>query len=96
MKKAHILKKKEARFWERIGPVTEDNMDTYPIGNPFKKTTKKEIEEMGNFIREHRKNNPISDEKRQEILELQERFRLEDKQNEEKRKRLKIKKIFIK
>lgn len=83
-------------MWKRIGPVTEDNMDTYPIGNPFKKMTKKKIEEIGNFIKKYREENPMSDEDKQRRLELQEKYIAEDKISEEKRKQLRIKRIFIK
>lgn len=96
MKKSHILKKKEARMWKRIGPVTEENMEDYPIGNPFKKTAKKEIEEMGTFIKKYREEHPMSDEDKQKMLDLQQKYIVEDRISEEKRKRLRIRRIFIK
>jgi len=35
MTKKHILKKKETKLWKRIGPVTDENIDDYPMGNPY-------------------------------------------------------------
>lgn len=51
MKKAHILKKQEARFLKRLRPVTEENIDTYPIGNPYKKWGKVEMEKMSEAVK---------------------------------------------
>lgn len=96
MKKTHILKKKEARFWKKIGPVTEENMDTYPIGNPFKKTTKKELTEMGDWIKKYREENPLSAEDKERIKQMREKFIKEDKETNERMERQRIRKIFIK
>lgn len=96
MKKAHILKKQEARFWKRMGPVTEENMDTYPIGNPYKESSKSDIEELKEFIKRHREENPLSEDTKKELDEMCERLRKENAEAEVIRERKRIRKIFIK
>lgn len=94
MKKAHILKKKEARLLERMGPVTEDNLYDYPIGNPFKKISKAEMKEVRKVITEHRNNQ--TPEQKAALETLAEKYRKEDENLILREKRKQVRRLFFK
>lgn len=102
MKKSHILKKKEKLFFSRLdesfGEITPENFDTYPMGNPFRKTTKAKLTYVRDFMQERRA--LMTPEDKQRMEEIRQKYILEDQPQVEKQiqkeKREKVRRLFFK
>lgn len=96
MKKAHILKKREAKWKASLPPITSDNADDYPIGNPYKKWTKAELTEIARMAKENREANPMSEETKVWVEKLQIEGGLENEAAELQRKKQQVRRLFFK
>lgn len=97
------FKKRSAKLMEEIGPITEDNFDTIPIGNPYGKSiTKSEMDQFQDIIKERREKR-LAGMTPEEIQEQNDRvnnmitkWKAEDKVKEEMYKRKTTRRLFIK
>ena len=96
MKKSHILKKKERRLIEKLGPVTEENADTYPLGNPYRKTTKAELKAVGEWINQHKLNNPLTPEEIEEFDARHSKYIAEAERLKYLEQKRRVRKLFFK
>jgi hypothetical protein len=98
MTKKNILKKKETKFFKKLneefGEITEDNIDTYPIGNPYAKLTKLSTKEISKMRAELDANRTEDEKKvREEMLD---KFKQEYKKEKLKELKLHVRKLFFK
>ncbi len=96
MRKEHIRKKKEAKWKASLPPITSDNVDDYPIGNPYKEWTKADLTRIARMAKENRKANPISEERSAWIEKLEIEGRLENEAAELRRKKQQVRNLFFK
>ena len=101
MKKEHIRKKKERKLFERInedfGSITEENFDTYPIGNPYAKPLSKAArKELKKIITESRAKRALEQtpEEREEHLAFVAKIQAEGRAEDLLRERIRIGRIF--